>query len=605
VRRLAALLPLVVCPVICLVLWSSARPAVAAERISSYDVQLQIQPSGDLQVIETIAYDFGSTPHHGIYRDVPTRLRYDDRYDRLYPLRVDGVSAQPGGQVPYTVEDAGGGMTRIKIGDPDRTITGAHTYTITYTVQGALNAFEDHDELYWNAIGAEWSVSIDRATVEVRAPADIEGATCFAGPEGSSLACDRSSSRGNEAAFAQRSLYPYEALTIVVGLPTGAVDVGAPILEERWSLRRAFVADAAHLTPAFALLLLGIGLFAHLAWTKGRDRRYQGSQIDQVMGNPGGPTQRVPLGEGDDTAPVEFAPPEGIRPGQAGVLLDERANTVDVVATIVDLAVRGFLVIQEIPKQGFFGKPDWRLIQLEEDRSPLLTYERSLLEGIFRDGGDVTLSSLRRTFSQRLAAVEEHLYVDAAQRGWFTTRPDRIRLAWRALGLLLIAIGGVVAFLTIRSTGFGYLGIAALVVGLVFWFGARAMPSRTAKGTAMLRRVRGYRQVIDTADRYMARWAEQENVFTTTLPYAVVFGLTDKWAEAFAALAEDPTATPAMAWYVPAHGFSLDSFAESLDGFTVATSGTMTATPAGSGGSGFGGGGFSGGGGGGGGGGSW
>jgi uncharacterized membrane protein len=155
------------------------------------------------------------------------------------------------------------------------------------------------------------------------------------------------------------------------------------------------------------------------------------------------------------------------------------------------------------------------------------------------------------------------------------------------------------------STHLGLVGVAVLVVGLVFWVGGGRMPSRTPKGTAMLRRVRGFREVIATADRYMARWAEQENVFPRMLAYAVVFGVTDKWAKAFAPLATDPTTSPAMAWYVPVQGGSLDRFADAIDGFTVATSGTMASTPAGSGASGFGGGGFSGGGFGGGGGGSW
>ena len=122
----------------------------------------------------------------------------------------------------------------------------------------------------------------------------------------------------------------------------------------------------------------------------------------------------------------------------------------------------------------------------------------------------------------------------------------------------------------------------------------------------MLRRVRGYRRVIDTADRYLARWAEQENEFPKMLPYAIVFGLTDKWA------ADVPGVVRAGAdrrrscrGTSSANAFSVDGFAHAIDGFTVATSGTMTSTPAGSGSSGFGGGGFSGGGGGGGGGGSW
>ena len=142
-------------------------------------------------------------------------------------------------------------------------------------------------------------------------------------------------------------------------------------------------------------------------------------------------------------------------------------------------------------------------------------------------------------------------------------------------------------------------------MGLVFLFGAGRMPARTAKGTAMLRRVRGYRRVIETADRYLARWAEQENVFPKMLPYAIVFGLTDKWAETFRALSAQTPSTLVVPWYVSANAFSVDGFAHAIDGFTVATSGTITSTPAGSGSSGFGGGGFSGGGGGGGGGGSW
>jgi uncharacterized membrane protein YgcG len=601
-RRALLVLPILAVAVLLL----SAAPASASEGISSYDVAITIAANGDLHIVETIAYDFGASEHHGIYRDIPTRLRYDDTYDRLFPLQVDEVTATPPGtSADYTVEDAGGGMTRIKIGDPDRTITGAHVYTIAYTVRGAMNAFPDRDELYWNAIGTQWPTAIDRATVHLTAPGEITDVACYTGAQGSGLPCDRAAARGDQAQFAQGQLFPYEGLTVAVALPKGTVAVGQPILEERWSIHKAFVADAGHLGAAAGLLLLGIGGFAYLAWTRGRDRRYQGSPIDQVMGNAGGPTQLVPVGEGDDASPVEFAPPEGILPGQVGVLIDERANTVDVVATIVDLAVRGYLVIEEIPKEGLFGKPDWRLIRLEKDAAPLRTYERSLLDGLFQDGGDVTLSSLRKTFVQRLATVEDHLYVDAADSGWFTVRPDRVRGRWHALGVLLVIVGAAIAYATIRSTGFGFVGVAAVVVGLVFLFGARAMPSRTAKGTAMLRRVRGYRQVIDTADRYLARWAEQENVFPKTLPYAIVFGLTEKWAKAFAQLAEDPTTSPAMSWYVPIGNFSVDSFAHAIDGFTVATSGTMTSTPAGSGGSGFGGGGFSGGGGGGGGGGSW
>ncbi len=91
----------------------------------------------------------------------------------------------------YVVESAEGGITRIRVGDADIEITGRHSYELTYTVEAALNGFPDHDELYWNAIGTEWAAPIERATIDVRAPADITQVACFQGYEGSTLPCDR------------------------------------------------------------------------------------------------------------------------------------------------------------------------------------------------------------------------------------------------------------------------------------------------------------------------------------------------------------------------------------------------------------------------------
>ena len=44
---------------------------------------------------------------------------------------------------------------------------------------------------------------------------------------------------------------------------------------------------------------------------------------------------------------VQYEPPGGMTPAEAGTLLDERADMRDVMATLVDLAVRGYLRIEE------------------------------------------------------------------------------------------------------------------------------------------------------------------------------------------------------------------------------------------------------------------
>jgi uncharacterized membrane protein YgcG len=581
---------------------ASTASAQSSEVIHRYDVAIQIQRDDSILVKETIDYDFGTAQRHGIFRDIPTTLRYDDDHDRVYPLDVVSVAGSPGTPVQYTTEDAGAGRTRIRIGDPDRTITGEHTYLITYRMAGALNGFPDHDELYWNAIGSDWSVPIQQARVTVSAPGPIGRIACYAGSSGSSLPCEKSSVKGDVATFTQPSLAPYDAFTVVVGLSKGVVAEPKPILTERWTLRRAFSTTPFTVGGSLLLAVLALGWFGRVVWRTGRDRRFMGSQVDVVMGAPPGtPEQAVPLFEGDASGPVEFAPPQDLRPGQIGTLVDEVANTLDVTATVVDLAVRKYLVIEEIPKKGWFGKPDWKLTKLKDPDRDLLEYERELLDGLFEEGDEVKLSSLRKKFVARLQRVQDALYRNAVGQGWFTGRPDRVRRRWLAVGIGVLVAGALLEFAAVRWTRLALLPLGVILAGVLLVAGAKWMPRRTARGTGLVRRVRGFRTVIATAETNMAKFAERENLFTRYLPYAIVFGLTDKWAKAFETLGAPP---PDTSWYVSSNAFAYGAFSDAMDGFTVTTAGTIASTPSGSGGSGFGGG-SAGGGGGGGGGGSW
>jgi hypothetical protein len=409
--------------------------AQSAEAILRYDVAIQIQRDDSIVVREMIDYDFGTAPRHGIFRDIPTTLRYDDAHDRTYPLDVVSVTGSPGTPVQYETGDAEAGRTRIRIGDPDRTITGRHTYVITYRMGAALNGFPHHDELYWNAIGADWSVPIQQAKVTVSAPGPIDRIACYAGPAGSSLPCAKSALNGGVASFAQPSLDPYGALTVVVGLPKGIGAEPAPILRKRWTLGRAFTATPLTVGGTLLLAALVVGVFGRMVWRTGRDRRYRGSQVDVLIGAPEGtPEQAVPLFEVDESGPVEFAPPLDLRPGQIGTLVDEMANPLDVTATVIDLAVRKYLVIEEIAKKGWFGKPDWKLTKLKDPDRELLEYERELLDGLFEDGREVKLSNLRTKFVSRLHRVQDALYRNAVGQGWFAGRPDRVRGRWVAAG---------------------------------------------------------------------------------------------------------------------------------------------------------------------------
>ncbi len=580
--------------------------ATGHETITAYDVVLTVRSNGVLHVREEIDYDFGAERRHGIFRTIPTTARYDDDFDRIYELDNVKVTSPTG--APDDVKVEGGNTTTIRIGDPDKTITGPHTYVIDYDIKGALNSFPDHEELYWNAIGAEWDVLITAATVTVDMPANITKVACFGGPVGSTLPCNSEGQDGRRATFRQEAMGPRSALTVVVAVPAGVVPA-KPILRERFSLTRAFAVNERTVGGLAGLLLLISAGVGWLLWSRGRDRRYVG----QVMGlSPAAGQADVqehrPLFAKADGA-VEFAPPDGIRPGQVGTLIDEEAHVLDVTATIVDLAVRKYLFIEELPRKTWFHKRDWQLTRLDAPLDALLPYEAKLWGSLFRGGHKVLMSDLKDTFASSMREVQNQLYADVVKRGWFFRRPDKVRATWLFFGVLLTAAGVGLTFLLAKYTHVALIGVGVIVGGLVLMAAAKFMPARTAKGSAALSRVLGFRQYIKTAEVEQLKFEERESIFSRYLPYAIVFGETDRWAKAFASLAHEGPGTTGSSsglyWYSGPNAWNLGYLGSSMDSFTDSAAGALTSTPSSSGSSGFGGGGSSGGGGGGGGGGSW
>ena len=181
-----------------------ASAQTSAERITSYDARIAIQRDGSILVTEAITYDFGADQRHGIFRVIPVRVSYSGGYDRIYPIDVRSVrSDTPSPE--YSVDSSGSSIS-IKIGNPDQTVTGVHWYQITYLVRGSLNAFADAPTSFTGTWSGTWAVPIDQARVQVSAPVAVSRAACFAGPLGSTAACDRAAITKGVASFSQNGL---------------------------------------------------------------------------------------------------------------------------------------------------------------------------------------------------------------------------------------------------------------------------------------------------------------------------------------------------------------------------------------------------------------
>jgi uncharacterized membrane protein len=578
--------------------------AAGEETTTSYDVTITVFRDGLTHVQERIAYDFGTTEHHGIYRVIPVAYDYPPKsgYDRV--LKISNIHVTSDAPSNLKTDQSGRNLT-IRIGDPNQTVTGKHLYTLDYDVRGALNRFDDHVQLDWNALGTAWQAPVQKATVTVSFPVAAKSVVCIQGPSGANLPCTSATVKAGVAHVTQRGLQADEGVTVSVAAPPDAVGTAAagPILEERWSIARAF-----SFTPftigggglAVVLGLLGVGW---LVSSKGRDKRYSGEVPGLAPVDGQGPEEREPLFDRTPVA-VEFQPPEGLRPGQVGTLLDESVDPLDVSATIVDLAVHGYLRIEEQERAHWFAGRDWTLVQLSSDYSKLLPYEALLLTKLFEGRNQVQVSELKKTFTKELESIKSEMYVDAVRQGFFRSSPQTVRAVWTGIGLVAVGAGVGLTYLLARFTHAGIVGIGVVLVGLGLLAVAHRMPARTAKGRAALTKTLGFRQYIGTAEANQLRFEEREDIFSRYLPYAIVFHEADRWAKAFAAIgtgAVGGTAvSPALLWYVGPPGWDFGSLSDSLSSFATSAGSAMAEAPvsSGTGGASFSGGGFGGGGGG-------
>jgi len=591
----------------------SPRQAAHADEgwtITQLAIEYAVAKDGTITATETIRADFGSLQKHGIFRYFYERVPCGDPiagaqqpiygcpsgYNREYTYHIDSVTRLDGSKWKYEVS-RGTGKVTVKIGDADILISGPQDYVISYTLRGALDAYDDHGELYWDASG-EWPVPIVAFTISVELPAGAEAyAICYQGYANSDEQCGAATA-ANVAAFeGTRELSSFEQVTIAVGWQPGVVEIPAPMLEDRLTVGDLFTLDVLEWSGLILSFIAGVALVGSAWWTHGRDRSY--TSIYYLTNNPEEHTR--PLFARQEVV-VEYLPPEDLRPAQMGVLLDERADTLDVTATIVDLAVRGYLHITELPKKGWFGSNDWKLTKKQEANG-LNAFEKKVLNSLFETGDEVELSDLRYKFATDLATAKNLIYDDAMQRKWFGMKPESARGMWVIVAMSVLFFGAGLAVFAGLWFHRALMPLGLVPAGLAMLVLSRSMARRTAAGSEMLRRVVGFRLYIATAEKHRQEFNEQENIFARYLPFAIVFGCVSKWAKAFEGL-DDQVSQSTSSWYSGTGAFRVAAFSSGLQGFSSSVSSTLASTRSSSGGSGFSGG-SSGGGGGGGGGGSW
>jgi len=494
-----------------------------------FDVDITVNQDGTFDVVEKQEIFFSGGPFTYGYRNLDKK--YTEAINNIQVGDVQGAYLQNNSEQPGTfyVEDRGDSIY-IKWFFDETTDT-ARTFYISYKVHGGLRYYDEGDQLWWKAVYADRPAQVKSSVVVVRVPqpAVIENMDTYYTTADMQL-LDKQTAKFT----AQEPIPPGQPFEVRVQFTHGVVAGTAPAWQataeksetvSRWR----DVSNIFFLLLAFMMFILApVGIY--LVWYFwGRDPR------PQIV-----PTY---LPE----------PPSNLPPGMAGTLIDEKADTRDVLATIVDLARRGYLHMQELDDDDDSGYSarDFLYTKLKEPDDALRPYEKYLLEKLFDGEQDRKLSDLKNRFYKYNDKTKQMLYDEVTKDGYFVSNPRTARMKWMAVGLAVLILGGILlclgfpllAWLTdvgaLLAFGPGLFGLGLLAI-------AYFMPKKTQKGADEAAKWKAFYIYLKDINQY-TELEKATELFERYLPYAIAFGLDKKYL----GLWEQVKNVPPPMWYGP------------------------------------------------------
>lgn len=550
--------------------------------IKKYNVDITIKKDAVIEIKEEILVNF-TEQRHGIFRKIPYKYEIkragEDSAERPLTLmgsyKYDIFDVDVPGEKTKIYKE--GNYIVIRIGDAKKYVFGEKMYTIRYKVYGGINFFKHHAEFYWNIIGTEWDVPIERVESYIFLPSDIElskdGLFVYTGKYGSTE---------------QKVSYSFDGKTVIINttaplMPREGVSVGIKFKEGYLTKGSVFLnlwLFTINNWIFFIPFLVFIVFF--ILW------RFYGKDEKVVK-------------------MIHYKPPQNTTPAEAGVVIDDNLNARDLISLIFYWAANGYIEIEEVedPSSLIFKKRDYILTKLKDLPEDAKSYEKVFFSGLFPMNGvnSCRISTLKDQFYETMATAREYLYQEIESKKLYTY-PIQYGLIYYGLAIITVVVAVLLGIVLKRMDYFLSLMISAVII----FFFAGKMPKKSEEGLKLYGLLEGFKDFILRVEkpRLVMLLKEDPTYFDKTLPYAIAFGIVDKWAEKFEGLLKEPPN-----WYKGysySNRFSTISFVDSLN-LSVSNMNTIfTSNPsqAGGGGTGFSsGGGFSGGGGGGGGGGSW
>ncbi len=539
-------------------------------RISDYNDDISVAEDGSAVVHERITLSFEGE-WHGIHRFIPVEYPGPGGTNYTLFLSVTGVTDGESQKLKYE-SSTSNGLRDLKIYIPGAVDT-TRTVEISYVVRNGVRFFEDHDEFYWNVTGNDWPVPIDHATAVVNFPAASAGslrAQAFTGVYGSAERGATVDVKGSEVSFETNNPLPMRGgLTIDIYIPKGILKEPSAFTRWLWFLESNLIVFLPFWTLAVMFTLW---------WYRGRDPD-----------------------PGVSVAPM-YEPPAGMSPAEAGTLLDDTIHPRDITCTLMDLAVRGFVKIEEVDDKGLvFHHKDYvlHLLKPMAQWTDLAPHERVMLTNVFGEGDQTRLSSLKNRFYVAIPVIKQDIMAALKTKGMYLVDPDSAN-GYSVAGILVIVAPFLMLQFLWHKDVFRSMGLllgCGILSALIWWLFARQMTAKTVKGGRTRVAILGFQEFMNRVDADRLKRMPPDT-FEKFLPYAMALGVEHQWAQAFAGIVTSPPGWFVGPGVVYGTAFNPIFFTNSMYSMSNSMHEVFVSAPrASSTGSGFSGGGFGGGGG--------
>ena len=410
----------------------------------------------------------------------------------------------------------------------------SRTVVLEYDVIGGLRVYENLDpanqQVWWYAISQDVTdiAPVREATVTINLPQVVPSDELVWYPDDPTI-------DGSSISWSRSNLDAGDEFEVSLQFPP-ITSAEIPAWQIQDDLRREAQEKAQERSDWAGFLMLIAGLVAAVGggvaflatwFTRGRD-----PQVGLV-------------------AEYMETPPDDLRPGPAGVLLDETYNSRNVVATVLDLANRGVIKMEPNSDPATVRTSPYSFTLLEHTEK-LRDYEQMVLDVIFgagaKTGTTVPMPTVAGAFASQNQRISDAYYQELVNAWYFAESPEKTRKRWRTIFRAIPFLIFLAVVIILFSTG-AWSGLAffPIVVGIIFMIFARrmasSMPRRSHQGAESAARWRAFRTYLRDLQG-KRELAESRQIFDKYLPYAVAFGLSEEWVSRFAQVY-----TPAPSWF--------------------------------------------------------